>query len=377
MKEKPGQPAEPVRGEAMKIINMIPILAFGDAVGNDALAVHQCLKEAGFNSLVAADYIDERLGTDIAVRTDDLSFIEPDDLVIYHLSTGNKLNSRFGALPCRKIVKYHNITPPDFFFGYEKETVKACIAGYKEAAALSDKPVFAFADSAYNKSELIRLGYQCEIEVLPILIPFEDYEKEPDAEVMERMNDGCTNIIFTGRVVPNKKQEDIIAAFYTYQKYYNPDSRLILVGNHALIPAYYESLEEYVKALGVRNVIFTGHIKFSAILAYYKSADLFLCMSDHEGFCVPLLEAMFFDVPIVAKDTTAVGETLGGSGILLPDAGPGMAAGVMNRVLTDEALRKKVLDNQKERLKDFDNGRIKKQLLKRIGSLMGRQEAER
>lgn len=186
------------------------------------------------------------------------------------------------------------------------------------------------------------------------------------------MNDGLTNIIFTGRVVPNKKQEDVIAAFDIYQKYYNPESRLILVGNPQLIPAYYASLKEYVKALGTENVVFTGHITFSAILAYYRSADLFLCMSDHEGFCVPLLEAMFFDVPVVAKNTSAVGETLGGSGILLPDSEPGMAAGVMNRILTDEALRKKVLDNQRERLKDFENGRIKKQLLKRIGSLTGR-----
>lgn len=356
----------------MKIINMIPILAFGDAVGNDAIAVHNCLKEAGYDSIVAADYVDERLGADIAVSTDDLSFIKPEDIVIYHLSTGHILNSRFGALKCRKIVKYHNITPPDFFFGYNKETVKACTAGYKEAAGLSDKPEFAFADSAYNKSELIRLGYGCEIEVLPILIPFEDYEKEPDRKVLEQMNDGLTNIIFTGRVVPNKKQEDIIAAFDTYQKYYNPQSRLILVGNPELIPAYYASLKEYVKALGTKNVIFTGHIKFPAILAYYKSADLFLCMSDHEGFCVPLLEAMFFDVPVVAKNTSAVGETLGGSGILLPDSEPEMAAGVMNRILTDEDLRKKVLNNQRERLKDFDNSRIKEQLLKRIGSLAGR-----
>lgn len=355
----------------MKIINMIPILAFGDAVGNDALAVHNCLKKAGYDSIVAADYVDERLGRDIAVSTEDLSFVEPEDIVIYHLSTGHRLNSRFGALNCRKIVKYHNITPPDFFFGYNKETVKACIAGYKEAAFLSDKPEFAFADSSYNKAELRKLGFGCDIEVLPILIPFEDYEKEPDVEVLKEMNDGCTNIIFTGRVVPNKRQEDIIAAFHIYQKYYNPKSRLILIGNHELIPAYYESLKEYVKVLGTKNVVFAGHIKFSAILAYYKSADLFLCMSDHEGFCVPLLEAMFFDVPVVAKDTSAVGETLGGSGILLPDADPLAAAGVMNRLLTDEALREKVLLNQRERLLDFDNGRIEKQLLARIGSLTG------
>ncbi len=356
----------------MKIINMIPILAFGDAVGNDTMAVHNSLKKAGYDSVVAASYADEKLGKNVAVSTKDLSFIKPEDIVIYHLSTGNELNVRFGNLNCRKIIKYHNITPPEFFFGYNKVALNSCIDGYREAASLSDKPEFAFADSAYNRNELIRMGYQCDIEVLPILIPFEDYKKEPDREVMKKMDDGYTNIIFTGRIVPNKRQEDVITAFYYYQKYYNPRSRLILVGNYSWIDTYHDSLEQYVKALGAQNVIFTGHISFAAILAYYKSADLFLCMSDHEGFCVPLVESMFFDVPILAKDTSAVGGTLGGSGILLPDKDPKMAAGMMNKILTDKEMREKILSNQRERLADFDNHKVEKQLLARIKELVSR-----
>lgn len=353
----------------MKIINMIPILAFGDAVGNDTLAVHNSLKKAGYDSVVAAAYADERLGKNVAVSTKDLSFINPEDIVIYHLSTGHELNSRFGNLNCRKIIKYHNITPPEFFFGYNKEALNSCIDGYRDVAALADKPEFAFADSAYNKEELIRMGYRCDIEVLPILIPFEDYKKEPDQNIMEKMDDGYTNIIFTGRIVPNKRQEDVIAAFYYYQKYYNPRSRLILVGNYSWIDNYHHSLEEYAKALKAENVIFTGHISFPAILAYYRSADLFLCMSDHEGFCVPLVESMFFDVPIVAKNTSAVGGTLGGSGILLPDKDPKAAAGMMNRILTDSALKEKIIENQRERLSDFDNHKVEEQLLAWIGKL--------
>lgn len=354
----------------MKIINMIPILAFGDAVGNDTLAIHNSLKKAGYDSMVAASYIDERLGKDVAAGTRDLSFINPEDIVIYHLSTGHELNERFGELNCRKIIKYHNITPPEFFFGYDQAAVASCIEGYRQAAALSDKPEFVFADSEYNKQELIRMGYRCDMDVLPVLIPFEDYEKEPDREVMEQMDDGLTNIIFTGRVVPNKRQEDVIAAFYNYQKYYNPKSRLILAGNCDCIDNYYEGLAAYVQALGVKNVVFTGHITFSAILAYYRSADLFLSMSDHEGFCVPLVEAMFFDVPVVAKDTSAVGWTLGGSGILLPDQDPKIAAGMINRVLTDEELKRKILQNQRERLSDFDNHKVEQKLLSKIREMV-------
>lgn len=362
----------------MKIINMIPILAFGDAVGNDTLAVHSCLKKAGYDSIIAADYVDDRLGNNVAVSTKDLSFICSNDIVIYHLSTGNELNIRFGNLNCRKIIKYHNITPPEFFFGYNKVILNSCIEGYKETAYLSDKPEYVFADSFYNRQELIHMGYSCPIKVLPILIPFEDYKKEPNREIMEKMSDGCINIIFAGRIAPNKRQEAVIEAFYYYQKYYNPRSRLILVGNYNVYDNYYNSLEKYIKVLGVQNVVLTGHIKFSDILAYYRSADLFLCMSDHEGFCVPLVESMFFDIPIVAKDTTAIGETLGGSGFLLSDKDPKIAAGVLNKILTDEELRKKILMNQRERLKDFDNHKVEKQLLSCIEQLISPEaEAEK
>lgn len=358
----------------MKIVNMLPVLAFGDAVGNDTIAVCSSLKNAGYESIIAAAAIDDRLAKDTAIRADDLSFIKPEDVVIYHLSTGHELNRRFAKLNCRKIIKYHNITPPEFFYGYNCEAMKNCVEGYREAGALSDAPQLAFADSQYNKEQLQRMGYACEIDVLPILIPFEDYQKTPDENLVKRLDDGYTNIIFTGRVVPNKRQEDVIAAFYYYKKYYNPKSRLILVGNYNGMETYYESLRAYVDALQLTDVIFTGHIKFPEILAYYRSADLFLCMSDHEGFCVPLIEAMLFDVPVIAKDTSAIADTLGGSGVLLPDKEPRIAAAMMNKVMTDEAVKEKILTNQRERLQHFDHEKVEKQLLCRIGEFINHEE---
>lgn len=110
-------------------------------------------------------------------------------------------------------------------------------------------------------------------------------------------DDGYTNFIFVGRVAPNKKQEDVIRAFYCYKKYCNPKSRLFIVGSYNGMERYYHRLRRYVGALELDNVVFTGHIPFAQILAYYHLADLFLCMSDHEGFCVPLVEAMYFNLP--------------------------------------------------------------------------------
>ena len=196
------------------------------------------------------------------------------------------------------------------------------------------------------------------MEVVPILIPFEDYDKQPDAELVKQLQTGGKNIIFTGRIVPNKRQEDIIAAFYYYQKYYDDTARLHLVGNYVGFENYYQKLQDYVKRLGVRNVNFSGHVSFAQILAYYKASHLFLCMSDHEGFCVPLVEAMKFGIPIVAKDTTAIPETLGNAGILINDNSPQMLAGLINRILNDDGLKNQLICCGKERLQYFEHDKI-------------------
>ena len=161
------------------------------------------------------------------------------------------------------------------------------------------------------------MGYTCPMKVLPILIRFEDYEQEPDADVIRKYSDGATNLLFVGRMAPNKKVEDVISAFAYYKEHYDKTARLFLVGSFQETDLYYQYLQKHIKKLGTHDVIFSGHISFQAVLAYYKIADVFLCMSEHEGFCVPLVEAMYFGVPIVAYDSSAIADTLGGAGILL------------------------------------------------------------
>uniref|UniRef100_UPI00036E4C8D glycosyltransferase n=1 Tax=Ruminococcus flavefaciens TaxID=1265 RepID=UPI00036E4C8D len=218
---------------------------------------------------------------------------------------------------------------------------------------------YVLADSAFNKAELVKMGYTCPIDVRPILIKFSDYEQAPDGETVKKYSDGRKNLVFVGRIAPNKKQENVIRAFYCYKKL-NPDSRLILVGSLKGMENYHERLVKYAAALGIGDdVIFPGHIKFSEILAYYHIADAFVCMSEHEGFCVPLVEAMFFDTPIIAYDTSAISDTLGGSGVLLDSNDPVFAAAVIDRVLTDNSLRESIIEGQRRRLEDFSYDRIK------------------
>ncbi len=343
----------------MRIIQLLPTLSFGDAIGNDTLTLKAAMTDMGYKTEIYAENIDKRLPADSARKPDKIGSVSEDDVIIYHLSTGTDLTFSLGDYKCRKIMVYHNITPPEFFRPYSFAAEKLTEYGYKGVEYLRDKIDYVLAVSAYNKAELVRMGYTCPIDVRPILINFKDYEQTPDEAVMKKYSDGKTNLVFVGRIAPNKKQEDVIRTFYCYRKL-NPDSRLILVGSYTGMENYYERLVKYAEILGISDdVVFTGHIKFPEILAYYRTAHAFVCMSQHEGFCVPLAEAMFFNVPIIAYDAAAISDTLGGCGVLLDDNSPDYAAAVIDRVLSDDKLRQHILDGQKKRLEDFTYERIR------------------
>jgi len=182
---------------------------------------------------------------------------------------------------------------------------------------------------------------------------FSDYEKKPNDAVMQKYSDGVKNILFVGRVAPNKRQEDVIRAFYYYTRFFEPNSRLILVGNYNNLEQYYLELKTFARKLRLNNVVFPGHTSFAEILAYYRTADLFLCQSEHEGFCVPLVEAMYFGKPIVAYDSSAIGETLAEAGVLLKEKDPALTAAVMDQVIRDPQLQQVIRQHQQKNLQRF------------------------
>lgn len=349
----------------MHIYQLLPTISYGDAASNDTLALQQVIKKMGFKSEIYAESVDVRLPKGTAKSIDKLPKITDKDIVIYHMSTGAQLNWDFGKMDCKKVMIYHNITPPDFLERYNSRAAIQCSEGIRSLKFLSDKVDYCLAVSAYNKQDLIDLGFKCKIDVLPILIPFSDYDKEPDAPLMRRLtSDGYTNILFTGRLAPNKCQEDVIKSFAAYKKHYNPKSRLILVGSDGGYENYRKRLESFAYALDVKeDVIFAGHIKFNQILSYYRAADIFLCMSEHEGFCVPLVEAMYFKLPIIAYDSSAIYDTLGGSGMVINTKNPLEVAGLIDKVVKDDTLREKMVANEQERLKDFAHNVIEERFI--------------
>lgn len=355
----------------MKIIQLLPTLAFGDAVGNDTLALMQVIEEMGYETGIYAESIDQRLKDKRIKPAYKIPYLKPEDILIYHMSIGSQLTYEIENYHCKKMMIYHNVTPAEFPAPYNPVTAEACREGIEQVKYLSDKFDYCLADSEFNKQELIRMGYTCKIDVLPILIPFDDYKKTPSKKVLRRFKDDYVNILFTGRIAANKKQEDVIKTFYYYKKYINPKSRLFLVGSYYGMENYYHSLKAYVERLELEDVYFTGHISFADILAYYQLADIFLCMSEHEGFCVPLAEAMAFEIPIIAYDSSAIAGTLGGSGLLLKEKDFKVAAEMIHRIVTDEQLRADLIYNQNIRLKDFEHDVIKEQFQKYIKDFSG------
>ncbi len=356
----------------MRVFQLLPTLAMGDAVSNDAIAVGKVLRDMGYETSIFAENIDKRLPSGSAKHVSRMPRLSQSDAVLYHLSTGSDLSFTIDKLRCRKGVIYHNITPSYFFRPYNGEIEELLDYGRKGAAHLAGKVDFCLADSQYNKSELRDLGYNCDIAVRPILIPFSDYAQRPDSDILRRYDsDGYVNFLFVGRVAPNKKHEDIIKTFYCYQKHCNPRSRLIFVGSWQGTEAYYKRLMRYVHALELENVLFTGHIPFSQMIAYYQIADMFICMSEHEGFCVPLVEAMHFGVPILAYASCAVPDTLGGTGVLLDNKDPLEAAFAADRVLCDSVLKREIIGEQRRRQQDFSYNVVKAQLEEQLRAFLG------
>ena len=355
----------------MKIIQMLPTLAFGDAVGNDTLALMQVIKDMGYETGIYAESIDARIKDKDIKLAYKVPYMKTEDILIYHMSIGSQLTYEIENFQCRKIMIYHNVTPYKFLEPYNPFTAAACEEGIKQVQYLADKFDYCLADSEFNKQELISMGYKCPVDVLPILIPFEDYKKTPAKSVLKRYRDDYTNILFTGRIAPNKKQEDIIKTFYYYKKYINSTSRLFLAGSYYGMENYYHSLKAFVERLKLEDVYFTGQIKFNEILAYYQLADVFLCMSEHEGFCVPLAEAMAFEIPIIAYDSSAIGYTLGGSGLLLKEKDHKVAAEMIHQLTSKATLKESVVYNQNIRLKDFQHDAIKAQFIKYIKAFIG------
>ncbi len=359
----------------MRMIQLLPTLAYGDAVGNDAVALHHIIAQQGYDTKIYAENVDDRIDRGIAEHYSAMPKLSEEDILLYHFSVGApELAKLLQKLPCRKLMIYHNVTPGEFFAPYDANLADFLDASRGELRAMRGLFECCMAVSEYNRQELLSSGYTCPVYVLPVLIPFGDYDRPPAREVLDRYkDDGYTNILFVGRISPNKKCEDAVAAFAWYKRHINGKSRLFLVGNDHSMELYADRLRRYIAEMELtKDVIFSGHIPFSHILAYYKVSDVFLCMSEHEGFCVPLVEAMKFGLPIVAYGTAAIPETLESAGLLLDSKEPALVAKAMDAVLRDKELGDALRERGRKRLESFSYERIRENFLGILSATVSR-----
>ena len=352
----------------MRVWQVIPNLAFGDGIGNHVLVTDKVLKKEGYETFIFAGKIDERISSKVAKTIDKMPKLDEDDIILYRLPSGNPLNMDFLSWKCKKVLVYHNITPPYFFERYNPRLERSCRRGLQDVKRLSNSVDACIAVSEFNRDDLIELGYPKEKiwTLTSRRIPLENFNVIPDEKIFNMYQDDYTNILFVGRVVPNKKHENIIRAFAYYKKYITPKARLIFVGNTNASVDYYAELKEYIQYLELEEVYFHGHVKMEELVAIYKSAHVFLCLSEHEGFCVPLIEAMYFHLPVIAYKSSAIPETLAGSGVLLENNSPEYVAEAIDKIQNDLSFRNTVIERQNERLKVFETDTSEEELIQCI-----------
>lgn len=325
----------------MTVEQFLPAFHFGDAVGNSALALHNFLLRRGVESRLVAMTRDECLKSQ-ALSFDEYK-LDPGSVKILHFAVPSLLSDYFARLKGKKALIYHNVTPAHFFAGYSDFLTRFTNDGREQLGRLSNSFDLAIGDSTYNADELRDLGF-ANVHTFPLIVNLDEYNGEPSRPYLELLRDERKNIVFAGRIMPNKKIEDLVRVVFFYKKYISPAVRLIVAGNTRALPKYFHAVSDLAARffLTSEDVLFTGHLPTDEFLAVYKLADVFLSMSEHEGFCLPLLESCYFQVPVLAYDAAAVAETLNGAGILFRDKDPARTAGLVEHVLENEPLRRQL-----------------------------------
>jgi glycosyltransferase involved in cell wall biosynthesis len=342
-----------VQAVIMQIHQMMAALSYGDAIGNEALRIQQILRTRGFDSDIFAESVHPEMAGKARKLWDYRNISSPDNILILHFSIGAGVSTFAYHLPDRILLVYHNITPARWFVPYHEHLAGLCYHGRRELAAFVDRTSLALGDSEFNRMELEVVGFH-STGVLPLLLDRDQLALPPSPTVLEMFDDDKTNFMFVGRIIPNKRFEDLVKVFQIYQKYIEPNCRLILVGESKGFERYFDALVRYIDELELKDVVLTGHVDTDDLAAYYQVADLFLCLSEHEGFCVPLIEAFRFGVPVMAFEAGAVAETLGGAGVLVREKRFDEIAEMAHLLVHDEDIRRKVITGQDEVLEKMD-----------------------
>jgi L-malate glycosyltransferase len=341
------------------IVNQwVPAAHKGDAIGDSARRVRDLLRGMGHDADLYALTIDDDLRHD--VRAFDHPAAGGGDLTIFHYALPSPMTEAFAALPSGRVLQYHNVTPASYFAPYDPALFRLATLGREELRTLAGRVDLALGDSEYNRRELAGLGFE-RSGVFPIAVDTARITQPAARPALEQiLDDGLVNFLFVGRIAPNKKIEDIIRLAEVYKRYVDAYYRFIFVGRFDVVPRYYSMIRALMAEYRFLNdrFIFTGPVPDEELAVYYRHAAVYISMSEHEGFCVPLVEAMAADVPVLAYAAAAVPDTLGGAGVQFAPKDLEQAAELLGALAFDDTLRRAVIAGQRRRLADFGDARI-------------------
>lgn len=329
-----------------------PVLAPGDAMSSHVFALRSRLREWGYESNAFA--VEAKPGApDVLAYRRLFRTLRPTDMLILHFSIGHEVFDQLAKLEARKVLVYHNVTPPEFFTGLNDHAAVHARLGLRQLAGLAPRVDLAVGVSEFDSNDLREIGF-ANVATVPILIDWSLYDVAPDESVLASMHSRRPRILFVGRISPNKRQDDLIRMLAYYKACIDNEAQLYLVGSFGDQPQYHARCVSLRDTLGLQgSVIFTGPVPQRALVAYYKRASVFCSLSEHEGFGVPLLEAMHLGLPVVAYDAAAVGETVGGAGLLLPRKDLAESAEACAVVVQDESVRAGLVAAGRRRVSAF------------------------
>ncbi|HEY5884882.1 MAG TPA: glycosyltransferase family 4 protein [Pyrinomonadaceae bacterium] len=356
---------------------LTPSISPGDAVSNDVIGMEAALTKRGHRVQIFADacsITNQKVLPSSRIR----SFLNgSNDVLIYHYSMGWDTGLEIlRDAPCKKVIKYHNVTPPGFFTKFSEAHVLMSYGGRKQLKDIATAGCDLYLSaSEYNMRELIAEGADESLNF--VVPPFHHIDRlnltAPDPQVMATCDNGLTNVLMVGRIVPHKGHRELIEAFANYYYHYNRNSRLFIVGKHdAAFNNYSKLLQDMVHGLKLQDaVVFTGGVAEATLKAYYLVADVFLITSNHEGFCVPLVEAMAMNLPIVAYASSAIPDTAGNAALVWPERDPILAAESINAIVEDAGVAEVLGKLGRQRYEQlFTNERIEEKFIAAIDKLL-------
>ncbi len=328
----------------------------GDAITDHAIIIQKWLRDWGFRSNIFAQYIHPSVESHMRP----FASYHPrrdEEIALFHHSIGDPMVNRVAALKPKLGLIYHNITPAQYFSDIDPAWAQRAKLGREQLKTLKPRVVLAMGVSDYNNQDLLEAGYD-QVATLPLVVPAKTYDVPIDQQLEEKLKKKRPLLLFVGRLSPNKRQEDLLKLLHFFRQL-QPNAHLALVGDKWALK-YDRFLERLAENAGLKErLILPGHLSFQEMVTYFRCADLYVSMSEHEGFGKPFIEAMLLGVPVAAFASSAIPATMGDAGILFHEKQYPAIAHLCNQLLQDEAWRERTLTRQRQRAHAFQEEAIK------------------